>query len=213
MDQFHQTKHDARDFENSERLLINRALDAAVIETSAHHILNEGLAYDRCQVGVVTDMPPIDQSLIDAHDIIDAEKLRTVIRTQVDLVLPTGATVLNAEDDTVAGLAELSDGEVIFYAQNAQNQILVTHLSTQGRAVYLDGNEVVLARGQQENRLLSFDLPLIARLLELGFEKRTLLATIAIAWALDIHPPLIRAGLKNFGQQQQAAKDNARING
>jgi cyanophycin synthetase len=213
MDQFHQTKHDARDFNNAERLLINRSLDAAVIETSAHHILNEGLAYDRCQVGVVTDMPPTTAELIEAHDIIDAEKMRTVIRTQIDLVLPTGAAVLNAEDQAVVGLAELSDGEVIYYAQSKDNAAVQAHLTNGGRAVYLDKNEVVLTRGNQENRLFNLNLELIAHLLKQGFEVRTLIAAVATAWALDINPPLIRAGLKNFGQQQVAAKDLARMNG
>ena len=121
---------DARVFEASQRLLINRALDAAVFETSPLHILNEGLAYDRCQVGVVTNMPETTQILIDQHDIQGPDQMRTVIRTQVDLVLPEGAAVLNAQDDAVVGLAELSDGEVLYYAQDANNP----HLSEIGRA-------------------------------------------------------------------------------
>jgi hypothetical protein len=41
----------------------------------------------------------------------------------------------------------------------------------------------------------------------------TLLATVATAWALDIAPLLIRAGLKNYGQKKQVAQDLARMNG
>ncbi|PUE30298.1 cyanophycin synthetase [Limnohabitans sp. JirII-29] len=214
MDQHHVGTQDGRSFDVAERLLINRALDAAVFESSPLHILNEGLAYDRCQVGVVTDMPATDDVLIQLHDIQTPEQMRTVVRTQVDLVLPTGAAVLNADDAAVAGLAELSDGEVIFYSKDSDNPILVAHRQQGGRAVYCKEGHVALARGDQETLLFHLDLELIARLLKDGLHITTLLAAVATAWSLDIAPLLIRAGLKNFGQAaHQVAKDVARMNG
>jgi len=214
MDQQHLGKNDARGFDDSERLLINRALDAAVFETTPSHILNEGLAYDRCQVGVVTDMPSTDEALIQQHDIQTPEQMRTVIRTQVDLVLPEGAAVLNAEDDAVVSLAELSDGEVVFYAKDADNAHVVAHCQAGGRAVFCREGHVILARGDQETPLFHVDLELIARLLKNGLHISTLLAAVATAWSLDIAPLLIRAGLKNYGQKtQHVASDVARMNG
>jgi len=210
MDQQHLGKNDARGFDDSERLLINRALDAAVFETTPAHILNEGLAYDRCQVGVVTDMPSTDDALIQQHDIQTPEQMRTVVRTQVDLVLPEGAAVLNAEDDAVVSLAELSDGEVVFYAKAHDNAHVVTHCQAGGRAVFCRDGHVILARGDQETQLFNLDLELIARLLKNGLHISTLLAAVATAWSLDIAPLLIRAGLKNYGQKTQ---DVARMNG
>ena len=210
MDQQHLGKNDARGFDDSERLLINRALDAAVFETTPAHILNEGLAYDRCQVGVVTDMPSTDDALIQQHDIQTPEQMRTVVRTQVDLVLPEGAAVLNAEDDAVVSLAELSDGEVVFYAKAHDNAHVVAHCQAGGRAVFCRDGHVILARGDQETPLFNLDLELIARLLKNGLHISTLLAAVATAWSLDIAPLLIRAGLKNYGQKTQ---DVARMNG
>ncbi len=214
MDQHHLGKYDARGFEASERLLINRALDAAVFETTPAHILNEGLAYDRCLVGVVTNMPDTDAALIEKHDIQTADQMRTVIRTQVDLVLPEGAAVLNADEEAVTTLAELSDGEVVYYAKSQDNATLAAHLQQGGRAVFCKDGHVTLARGDQETQLFHLDLELIARLLKDGLHISTLLAAVAAAWSLDIAPLLIRAGLKNFGQQNQhAAKNFARKNG
>jgi len=214
MDQHHLGKYDARGFETSERLLINRALDAAVFETTPAHILDEGLAYDRCLIGVVTNMPDTDDKLIEKHDIQTAEQMRTVIRTQIDLVLPEGAAVLNADEEAVTTLAELSDGEVVYYAKAEDNATMMAHLQQGGRAVFCKEGHVILARGDQETQLFHLDLELIARLLKNGLHISTLLATVATAWSLDIAPLLIRAGLKNFGQQNQhVAKDVARMNG
>jgi cyanophycin synthetase len=203
MDQHHLGKKDARGFEFSERLLINRALDAAVFETSPSHILNEGLAYDRCLIGVVTNMPDTDDALIQQHDIQTPEQMRTVIRTQIDLVLPEGAAVLNADEEAVVGLAELSDGEVVYYAKEHSNATVTAHRQQGGRAVYCKDGHVTLARGDQETQLFHLDLELIARLLKGGLHISTLLAAVAAAWSLDIAPLLIRAGLKNFGQNNQ----------
>jgi cyanophycin synthetase len=213
MNQHHLTKNDARSFEDGERLLINRALDAAVFETTPLHILNEGLAYDRCQVGVVTNMPETTQILIDQHDIQSADQMRTVIRTQVDLVLPEGAAVLNAQDEAVVGLAELSDGEVLFYAQDPANTHLTAHRQQGGRVVFCQDGFVTLARGDQETPLFHLDMDLIAQLLQKGLKINTLLAAVTTGWSLNITPLLIRAGLKNFGQSQAAVhEDIARMN-
>ena len=214
MDQQHLGKTDSRGFEASERLLINRALDAAVFETTPAHILDEGLAYDRCLVGVVTNMPATNDVLIEKHDIQTAEQMRTVVRTQIDLVLPEGAAVLNADEEAVTTLAELSDGEVVYYAKQQDNATLMAHLQAGGRAVFCKDGHVTLARGDQETQPFHLDLELIARLLKDGLHISTLLAAVATAWSLDIAPLLIRAGLKNFGQQNQhVAKDVARMNG
>ena len=213
MDQHQVSNKDARGFDACERLLINRALDAAVFETTPMLILNEGLAYDLCQVGVVTNMPSTDEQLVLLHDIQTPDQMRTVVRTQVDLVLPEGTAVLNAEDAAVVSLAELSDGEVMYYATDENNAVLKAHLQDGGRAVFVRDGQVVLARGDQETELFPLSLELIARLLKDGLHVSTLLATVATAWALDIAPLLIRAGLKNYGQKKLVAQDMARMNG
>jgi cyanophycin synthetase len=165
-------------------------------------------------VGVVTNMPETDAALIEKHDIQTAEQMRTIIRTQVDLVLPEGTAVLNADEEAVTSLAELSDGEVVYYAKDKDNATVLAHLQQGGRAVFCKDGHVTLARGDQETQLFHLDLELIARLLKNGLHTSTLLAVVAAAWSLDIAPLLIRAGLKNFGQQnQQVAKDVARMNG
>jgi UDP-N-acetylmuramyl pentapeptide synthase len=68
--------------------------------------------------------------------------------------------------------------------------------------VYCKDGHVTLTRGDQETPLFHLDLELIARLLKGGLNISTLLAAVAAAWSLDIAPLLIRAGLKNFGQNK-----------
>jgi len=190
-------KGDNTNWHAAHRLLVNRLAEAAVIQTSARSILEEGLAYDRCQVGVVTDMDGYEA--LANHDIHEAEQMTRVLRTQIDVVLTRGAGVLNADDAQTADLARLCDGQVLFYSLDANNAIVAAHREAGGRAVLLKGEEVVLVQDSTERVLGT----LTALRPVNGFEPdhAALLAAVATAWALDITPELIAAGIKTFDYQ------------
>ena len=190
-------KGDNTNWHAAHRLLVNRLAEAAVIQTSARSILEEGLAYDRCQVGVVTDMDGYEA--LANHDIHEAEQMTRVLRTQIDVVLTRGAGVLNADDAQTADLARLCDGQVLFYSLDASNATVAAHREAGGRAVLLKGEEVVLVQDSTERVLGT----LTALRPVNGFEPdhAALLAAVATAWALDITPELIAAGIKTFDYQ------------
>jgi cyanophycin synthetase len=59
----HVQKACAANWEGGRRLLLNRAVQAAVIENGAPVILGEGLPYDRCSIGIVTNIAFDDEDL------------------------------------------------------------------------------------------------------------------------------------------------------
>lgn len=183
-------------FAAGQRLLINRSVQAAVIENGPATILREGLAYDRCTVGVVADAAGLAE-LADFH-VRDAAGLRQVLRTQVDLVLPGGAAVLNADDAAVLELAELCDGEVIVYSQNASQAAVAAHRAQGGRAVLARAGEWLLARGAEEWPLGK--LPAAGRI-----GVASLLAATAAAWAMGLPTELILAGIDSFATDVSGA--------
>ena len=191
-------KTDARGMDAGERMLINRTVEAAVLETSARHILTEGLPYDRCQVGVVMAMP--GASGLDDLYITDNDQLPNIVRTQVDVVLPQGAAVLNADDAEVLELANYSDGQVVLYSLDADSPSVAAHRSRKGRAVLARGNDIVLATGGDETVLLSLSAPDFSSLAsDLPADVRPhVLAAVAAAWALGVPTSLIRGGLLRF---------------
>jgi len=167
-----------------------------VFESNARTILTEGLPYDRCLVGIVTDMGQV----ADVEDLYirDQDALFNVVRSQVDVVLSQGAAVLNAADAEVAKLAELSDGAVVFYALDETNAVLQQHREEGGRAVFVRDGHIVLAdgagAGESEISLLSMSKLKPAT----ADQPEAVLAAAAAAWALDVPHDLICAGLRTF---------------
>ena len=183
---------DCAHWEAGQRLLINRSVQAAVFENGSEMILREGLAYDKCSVGVVTDVRW--EEALAPFDILDAEQTFKVARTQVDVILPTGTAVLNAADPQVVEMAELCDGKVIFYGMDAQQDVLLKHRESGERVVFVRNDQIVLSQGEKDIAML----PLSSLKPAKASQPEMVMAAVAAAWALNIPPELIGAGLRTF---------------
>lgn len=188
---------DCAHWEAGQRILINRSVQAAVFENGSRMILAEGLAYDKCTVGVVTDVTW--HEALTEFDILDAEQTYKVARTQVDVVLPSGTAVLNAADPQAVEMAALCDGKVIFYGLHPDQAPMVGHRNAGERVVYLRDNVIVLSQGQEEVALL----PLATLKPEKASKPEMVMAAVGAAWALNIPVELIGAGLRTFESNPQ----------
>ncbi|MBK9615567.1 MAG: cyanophycin synthetase [Uliginosibacterium sp.] len=189
-------KSDCANWRSQQRLLMNRSISAAVFENSGVQILAEGLAYDRCQIGIVADLDDVDA--MRAFHIDSPEGLRNVLRTQVDVVLASGTAILNANEPAIAELASLCDGEVVLFCAKGPADALATHRRAGGRGVFLRDDQVVLAHGEGETELLSLtQLAQSKKGPPAAFDTSVVVA-VATAWALGIDTDLIRAGLETF---------------
>ncbi|MGL5631229.1 MAG: Mur ligase family protein, partial [Azovibrio sp.] len=187
----------AAPWESAQRLLMNRQVQVAVIENGAKDILTDGLAYDRCQVGIVTNTQPMAD--LSRFYIETPEQMFNVLRTQVDVILSTGVAVLNAADPLVVDMARFCDGEVVFFAENGELALLEEHCIQGGRAVFIRAGSLVFSQGGAEDKFLemsSLNLPPEGQGNQ-GFTEN-LLAAVAGAWALGLTPDVIRAGLETF---------------
>lgn len=197
-------KNDCANWAAGQRLLINRSLEAAVFENGAEVILGQGIAYDRCQVGIVTDVEGAEA--LGDYDIQDAEQVFHVLRTQVDIVLTDGTAVLNAADPLVLRMTELCDGEVILYGPGPELPAIVEHRARGGRALFMRDNRIMLATGAVEGPLA--ELPAFAARKDEteGGRAASLLAAVGAAVALGIPVEMIRVGIETFEQERNGKR-------
>lgn len=176
---------------SAQSILMNPSVDMAVFETARGGILREGLAFDFCDVAVVTNIGEGDH--LGLSDINTPEELAKVKRCIVEAVSPTGYAVLNANDPLVVDMASKCPGGVLFFAIDLNNPVIVRHRSVGGRAAFVRDHNIVLADGEKENIVISLDqLPLTRNGL-ISFQVENSLASIAAAWSLGLPLDLIRA--------------------
>lgn len=205
---FGQRQIDQRNCANwaaAQKVLLNRNVGAAVIENGTDSILTEGLGYDRCNVGIVTN---IDATRHFGNCYVETpEQVCNVLRTQVDVVLDTGVAVLNADDALAAQLSEFCDGEVMYFSRYALPDLIATHLQNNGRAVLVRNGAIVLQAGNEQAELMQLShIPILANSTDAA-RMDSVLAAVAAAWALGITQELIRAGLSTFEATTANAKE------
>ena len=176
-------------------ILLHPWTEVAVCEAGPENILSEGLGFDRCQVGVVLNVGTDDLGL---HYIDTIEQMAKVNRCIVDVVLPTGTAVLNADDELVAGMAEYCSGSVLFFSRDAASSVLVQHQEKGGRAVFVQQGAIYLSEGQSQRCLCSLSEVSLPMEGVFAFHLENVLAAVGAAWSLGTGDERIVEGLRSF---------------
>lgn len=180
---------------SARNVLLHPDVDAAVFETARGGLLREGLAFDRCQVAVVTNIGAGDH--LGLNYITTLEDLAVLKRVIVQNVAVGGMAVLNAADPAVAAMAEVTRGDVTFFAQDVGNPLMSMHRAQGRRVVFVEDGHLVAAQGKFEQRVPLAEVP-ITRGGVVGFQVENVMASVAAAWAVGIDWDKIRLGLKTF---------------
>jgi cyanophycin synthetase len=144
-------KGDCTGYRSARTVLASPDVDFAVLETARGGILKRGLAYDRCDVSVVLNVSSDHLGLDGVDSVEELARVKAVVAQRA-----SRAVVLNAEDDhCVAMAADLENNvEVLYFALDADNPVLLRHLDNGGRGVYLEDNTIVLANGARHEALV-----------------------------------------------------------
>ena len=182
-------------------VLMHPDVDAAVLETARGGMLREGLAFDRCQVAVVTNIGAGDH--LGLNYISTVEDLAVLKRVIVQNVSPQGIAVLNANDPMVAAMAPNCPGQVTFFAIDPHHPVLATHRAQGKRVLYVQDGHIVAQEGASQVRIALAEVPLTQNG-AIGFQVENTLASIGAAWAVGLSWPAICQGLATFVNDAQA---------
>jgi cyanophycin synthetase len=180
---------------SARNVLMHPDVDAAVFETARGGLLREGLAFDRCQVAVVTNMGAGDH--LGLNYITTLEDLSVLKRVIVLNVAPDGMAVLNAADPQVAMMANMCPGNVTFFALDPHHPVLATHRAQGKRVVYTQNGDIVAQQGKKSFRIPLSEVPL-TRQGQIGFQTENVLAAVGAAWAVNVPWETVAQGLATF---------------
>jgi cyanophycin synthetase len=187
---------------SAKSVLLHPDVDAAVLETARGGILREGLAFDHCDVAVVTNIGSGDH--LGLNFITTVNELAVLKRVIVQNVAPTGAAVLNAADPIVAKMAPKCKGEVIFFAADITHPVMATHRAQGQAVVYVEGGHIVASKGDTLQTIALSEVPITLNG-AIGFQVDNVMASVAAAWSLGISWDVIRKGLANFANDSHNA--------
>jgi cyanophycin synthetase len=187
---------------SARNVLMHPDVDAAVLETARGGVLREGLAFDFCDVAVITNIGMGDH--LGLSYISTVEDLAVVKRVVVQNVPPHGTAVLNAADPMCVLMAETCPGSVTFFARDSHHPVVNTRRAQGHRVVYVADDHIVAAQNEVEHRIPLAEIPL-TRNGAIGFQVENAMAAVAAAWALKVNWEKIRAGLASFINDAQTA--------
>jgi len=180
---------------SARNVLMHPDVEAAVFETARGGILREGLGFDRCRVGVVTNIGEGDH--LGLNHVETAEEVAEVKSVVVQNVAPDGMAVLNGEDPLCVAMAERCPGAVTVFGFDETHPVLAGHRAAGRRVVFRRGGQIVAAQREREVRIALDQVPL-TRGGAIAFQVANTMAAVAAAWAIGLDWDGVRRGLRSF---------------
>ncbi|AFZ16977.1 cyanophycin synthetase [Allocoleopsis franciscana] len=188
-------KGDTTGPQSAQVILKDPTVEVAVLETARGGILRSGLAFDKCDVGVVLNVSADHLGLGDIDTIDQMAKLKSVVAESVSL---NGYAVLNADDPLVAAMAERVKGQVAYFAMNPANELVQNHTRKGGLAAVYENGYLSILKGDWTLRIeQAVNLPVTMQGRAPFMIANALAASLA-AFAQGVPIEAIRAALTTF---------------
>jgi len=174
-------------------VLQNPDIDFAVLETARGGIVKRGLGYDKCSVGVITN---IGKDHIGCDGIEDKEDIFWVKSIVTESVSSDGFSVINANDDFAERLMERSRGRNVLFSTE-RNDLIDEHIRKKGISFLYEDNSLIAYIDRYPVYLSDVNaLPYLIGGAEMMVENT--LAAIAAAYSSGVSLISIIEALKSF---------------
>ena len=174
---------DASGPKSARMVLRDPTVDVAVLETARGGMLREGLAFDRCDIGVVLNVTADHLGLKGVDTLEDLAAVKSIVAESVSR---RGVAVLNGDDPLTLRMARHAGGRVAYFTLNGgpeMSPFLQKHVAQGGllaaREPSIHGGELALYDGGQRWSVVEADeIPATLRGLA-GFNIANALAACA----------------------------------
>ena len=172
-------------YESAKAILLNKDVDAAVLETARGGIIKKGLAYDLADVGVITN---ITGDHLGLDDINDLEELSFVKSLIVEAVKPDGYAVINVDDPWSRKIIDRIKGNAIYFSKDKDNDI----------SVFIEDDMICVVNNNKKYNVIKLsDVPITLDG-KLSFNIENALAACAALVGIGIDYCMIARGFSKF---------------
>ncbi len=181
---------------SSRFVLKDPTVDFAVLECARGGILKNGLAFQNCDVAIVTNVAADHMGLGGINTIEQMAKVKAVVP---ETVYKHGYAVLNADDDLVYAMKDRLHCNIALFSMDENNPRIKRHCSKGGLATVFENGYVSILKGTWKIRVMHVkDIPLTFGGKALHNVMNTLPAVMATYLFKDITIDDIKSGLQTF---------------
>jgi cyanophycin synthetase len=189
-------------------VLKDPTVDFAVLECARGGILKSGLAFQHCDVAIVTNVAADHMGLGGINTLEQMAKVKAVLP---ETVFPHGYAILNADDDLVYKMREDLDCNVALFSMDENNPRIKKHCSKGGLATVFENGYVTIMKGTWKIRVMAVkDIPLTYEGKAVHNIQNCLPAVLATYLFRDITIEDIRSALSSF--QPSSSQTPGRLN-
>lgn len=177
-------------------VLKDPTVDFAVLECARGGILKAGLAFEHCDVGIVTNITADHLGLGGINDLQQMARVKSVVP---ETVFKYGFAILNADDDLVYNMRKELDCNVALFSMDEKNPRIKAHCKKNGFATVFENGYVTILKGTWKIRVSKVaDIPITYGGRALHNIMNTLPAVLASYLFKDISIEDIRTALCTF---------------
>ena len=131
-------------------VLKDPTVDFAVLECARGGILKNGLAFQNCDIAIITNVSTDHIGLGGIDSIEQMAKVKAVV---AETVFPHGYAILNADDDLVYAMKNDLKCNIGLFSMDENNPRIKTHCSKGGLAVVYENGFVTILKGTWKIRV------------------------------------------------------------
>lgn len=172
-------------------------VEVAVLETARGGIVRGGLAFDKSDIGIVTNITEDHIGQDGIENLSDLAYIKSLI---LETVKPGGFALLNADDPCVAELAARVKAEIVYFSVEPSNIMIKRHLGAGGKAFFVKDGVVYAASGGMAHAVIPVgDIPVTFGGIAVHNLQNAVIAAAA-SFCMRISMDHIRQGLASFEQ-------------
>ncbi|MBC7417383.1 MAG: cyanophycin synthetase [Pedobacter sp.] len=131
-------------------ILKDPTVEFAVLETARGGILRSGLAFDSCDIGVVTNIQEDHLGISDIHTLEDLRRVKEVV---IGAVRRKGWAVLNADNGYCVKIGREARCNVAYFSMDENNPIIKEHCKKGGVAAIYENGFITVKTGDWKLRV------------------------------------------------------------
>ncbi len=177
-------------------VLKDPTVDFAVLECARGGILKNGLAFQNCDVAIVTNVAADHMGLGGINTLDQMAKLKGVVP---ETVFPHGYAVLNADDDLVYAMRKELKCNLALFSMDENNNRIKDHCKKGGLAVVFENDYISILKGTWKIRVINVkEVPITFEGKAIHNINNCLPAVMAAYLYRDISIEDIRSALMSF---------------